>query len=256
MRGGSYRLGFVLRTVGACCMILRVDIADPWDHFADTARTMNASVGIQDTLDAAVHAAVALIKPVEAACVSLVRGRGRIETQAASDDVCRRADELQIEVDEGPCLQSIRDEETVVVRDLGSEPRWPRWSSRAVDELGVRSMLCLQLFVAKDDTIGALSLYSKQWDAFADYDDTITALALAAHVAVAATSTQESDGLNSALASRTVIGQAQGMLIQRYELTPELAFAVLMRASQHSNRKLHEIAADMVRGGIRPELLQ
>jgi GAF domain-containing protein len=235
---------------------LRVDIADPWDHFAETARTMNVSVGIQDTLDAAVHAAVALLKPVEAACVSLVRGRGRIETQAASDDMCRRADELQIEVDEGPCLQSIRDEETVVVRDLGSEPRWPRWSARAVDELGVRSMLCLQLFVAEDDTIGALSLYSKQWDAFADYDDTITALALAGHVAVAATSTLESDGLSSALASRTVIGQAQGMLIQRYELTPELAFAVLMRASQHSNRKLHEIAAEMVRGGIRPELLQ
>ena len=237
---------------------LRVDNADPdpWDHFAETAREMNVSVGIQDTLDAAVHAAVALIKPVEAACVSLVRRGGRIETQAASDDMCRRADELQIELDEGPCLQTIRDEETVVVRDLSSEPRWPTWSARAAEELGVRSMLCMQLYVAEDDTMGALSLYSKQWDAFDDYDVRITALALAAHVAVAATSTQESDGLHSALASRTVIGQAQGMLIQRYELTPELAFSVLTRASQHSNRKLHVIAAQMVREGIRPELLQ
>jgi GAF domain-containing protein len=234
----------------------RVDDTDPWDHFASTAREMNLSVGIQDTLDAAVHAAVQLIKPVESACVSLVRGRGRIETQAATDDMCRRADELQIELGEGPCLQAIRDEETVVVRDLTSEQRWPKWSSRAAEELGVRSMLCLQLFVADDDSIGALSLYSKQWDAFDDYDVRITALALAAHVAIAATSTLESDHLHSALASRTVIGQAQGMLIQRYELTPELAFAVLMRASQHSNRKLHVIAAEMVRVGIRPDLLQ
>ena len=237
-------------------MILCVEISDPWDHFAETAREMNASVGIQDTLDAAVHAAVKLIKPVEAACVSLVRRGGRIETQAATDDMCRRADELQIELGEGPCLQAIRDEATVVVRDLFSEPRWPKWSSRAAEDLGVRSMLCLQLFVAADDTIGALSLYSKQWDAFEDYDDRITALALAAHVAVAATSTLEGDGLRSAVASRTVIGQAQGMLIERYELSPELAFAVLVRASQHSNLKLHVIAAEMVRGGIRPDLLQ
>lgn len=237
-------------------MILRVDISDPWDHFASTAREMNASVGIQDTLNAAVHAAVALMKPVESACVSLVHRRGRIETQVATDDTCRRADELQIELDEGPCLQAIRDEETVVVRDLESEPRWPKWSARAADELGVRSMLCLQLFVADDDTFGALSLYSRQWDAFEDYDDRITAHALAAHVAIAATSTMEGDHLRSAVASRTVIGQAQGMLIQRYELSPELAFAVLMRASQHSNRKLHEIAAEMVREGIRPDLLK
>lgn len=235
---------------------LRVDNSDPWDHFAGAAREMSVSVGIQDTLDAAVHAAVALIKPVEAASVSLVHARGRIETQAATDDMCRRADELQIELDEGPCLQAIRDEETVVVRDLSSETRWPRWSSRAAEELGVRSMLCLQLYVAEDDTIGALSLYSKQWDAFDDLDVRVTALALAAHVAVAATATQEGEGLRSALANRTIIGQAQGMLIQRYELTPEQAFAVLTRASQHANRKLHEISAEMVREGIRPESLQ
>lgn len=233
-----------------------VDNADPWDHFADAAREMAVSDGIQDTLDSAVHSAVALIKPVESACVSLVHRGGRIETQAASDDTSRRADAMQIEAGEGPCLSAIRDEETVIVRDLSSEQRWPSWASRAAEELGVRSLLCVQLFVAADDTIGALSLYSKQWDAFDDHDDRVAAHALAAHVAVAAAFTSEGDHLRSAVAGRTIIGQAQGMLIQRYELTPEQAFAVLTRASQHTNRKLHVIAAEMVRGGIRPDVLE
>lgn len=186
--------------------------------------------------------------------MSLVHGGGRVETPAATDDMCRRGDELQLEIGEGPYLQAIKEEETVVISDLTAEQRWPTWSPRAAEELGVRSMLCLQLFVT-NDRIGALNLYSRQKDAFADHDDRITALALAAHVAVALTSQVESDHLRSAMAHRTVIGQAVGMLMQRFDLTPDAAFAVLKRASQHSNRKLHVIASDMVREGIKPDLL-
>ena len=235
-------------------MMLRVNMSDPWEQFADVAREMSASVGIEHTLDAAVRGAVDLIKPVEAACVSLVHRGGRVETPAATDEMCRRGDELQLELGEGPYLEAIKDDETVVIRDLTTEPRWPEWSPKAADELGVRSMLCLQLFVTHD-RLGALSLYSRQPDAFDDHDDRITALALAAHVAVALTSKVETEHLRSAMAHRTVIGQAEGMLMERYDLTPESAFAVLKRASQHSNRKLHVIAADMVREGINPDLL-
>ncbi|MCW2770859.1 MAG: hypothetical protein JWR27_2292 [Aeromicrobium sp.] len=106
-------------------------------------------------------------------------------------------------------------------------------------------MLCVQLFVTKD-TLGALNLYSTQVEAF-DSDDEAAALALAAHVAVALTAAKEFESLVSAIASRTVIGQAEGMLMERYK---HQAFAVLARESQASNRRLRTIAEEIVRNGV------
>lgn len=221
---------------------------DLWGHFSDLARDMSESAGLSDTLQVAVRGATALVANADSAGISMVHAGRRIETPAATDSACRRGDELQYELGEGPCLQSIYQQETVRSDDLSTEDRWPTWSRRVVDELGFRSMLCLQLFITHD-TLGALNLYSHQVDAF-DADDEATALALAAQVAVALSAAKEFESLESTVASRTVIGQAQGMLMQRYKMTPHESFAVLARESQASNRRLRAIAEDIVRNGI------
>jgi GAF domain-containing protein len=221
---------------------------DLWERFADLARGMSESAGLADTLRVAVDGTQALVVGADSVGISMVHHRRRIETPAATDAACRRGDELQYELGEGPCLQSIHQQETVKSPDLRTEQRWPAWSSRVAAELGFRGMLCLQLFVTHD-TIGALNLYSRTVDAF-DADDEATALALAAHIAVALTAAKEFESLESVVAARTVVGQAEGMLMQRYRLTPQQAFAVLARQAQASGTRLRHVAEDIVRNGI------
>ncbi|MCW2787331.1 MAG: hypothetical protein JWP74_3848 [Marmoricola sp.] len=111
-------------------------------------------------------------------------------------------------------------------------------------------MLCLQLFVTHD-TLGCLNLYASKVDAFTE-DDRYTGLALAAHVAVAYTAARNEEHFDAAIHTRTVIGQAQGVLMERYQLSPGAAFAVMQRVSQQQNRKLRQIAIDLVHNGIDP----
>jgi AmiR/NasT family two-component response regulator len=119
-----------------------------------------------------------------------------------------------------------------------------------VEELGVRSMLCFQLFT-DGDSLGALNLYSHRVEGLAD-DDIAEGLALASHVSVALAAAQEIETLNSAVASRTVIGQAEGILMERFELPPEQAFAVLRRVSQDTNTRLSTVASELVRNRKTP----
>lgn len=211
---------------------------------SETVRSMGAADGLRQTLDSALVGALGIIENAEHAGVSVVFQHTRIETPAATDYIARRGDELQYELGEGPCLQSIREQETVWSGDLTSERRWPRWSHRASDELGVRSMLCFQLFVTHD-TLGALNLYSSKLHAF-ESEDRTAGLALAAHVAVALSSVQEADEHHKAALGGSVIGQAQGILMHRYELFPSQAFLVLARAAQRDDSTLQHVAERLV----------
>jgi transcriptional regulator with GAF, ATPase, and Fis domain len=221
-----------------------------WEQLSETVRAMGAATTLTSTLQAAVDGALKMIEPAEHAGVSLVYENTRIDTPAATDMVARRGDELQYELGEGPCLQSIREQETVWSGDLTVERRWPRWSRRASDELGVRSMLCFQLFVTHD-TLGALNLYSGRLNAF-ESEHRTTGLALAAHVAVALSSAQDVAVQKSAVLGASVIGQAQGMLMQRYELLPSQAFLVMARAAQRDDSTLLRVAEKLIEGAAQP----
>ena len=221
-----------------------------WELMSETVRAMSAAIGLATTLDSALAGALGIVRSADHAGVSMVHQRTRIDTPAATDDIARRGDELQYELGEGPCLQSIWEQETVTSDDLTVETRWPRWSHRASDELGVRSMLCFQLFVTQD-TLGALNLYSDRPHAF-DAEDRSTGLALAAHIAVALSSAQGVEGRNSAVLGASVIGQAQGILMQRYELLPSQAFLVLARAAQRDDSTLRQTAEKLIENAIRP----
>jgi GAF domain-containing protein len=219
------------------------------DRFAAVARSLRAQPNELQTVGTALAAAVDLIDGCQHAGISMLR-HGRIETPAATSAVALRGDELQYQLKEGPCLDSIATEETVLSTDLLQEPRWPNWAPQVARELGVRSMLCFQLFIS-EKSLGALNLYSEEIDAF-DQHDRAVGLALAAHIAVALAASREIDTRDVAIVSRTIIGQAEGILMERYDLTAEKAFAVLKRVSQESQTKLATVAADLVRTRIVP----
>lgn len=214
-------------------------------QLSSVARALRAESDVEHTLAKAVALAVDLLTGCDEAGVSLVHRRKRIDTPAATSDAVRCGDELQYELGEGPCLDAIWERETVSSQDLAADDRWPAWGPRVVEELGVRSMLCFQLFT-DGDSLGALNLYSRTVDGFTD-DDRVEGLALASHVSVALAAAQEIEGLGNSVASRTVIGQAEGILMERFDLSPVHAFAVLRRVSQARNIKLNHVAEELVR---------
>ncbi len=111
-------------------------------------------------------------------------------------------------------------------------------------------MLSFQLFVWAEN-LGALNLYARDPNAFDDYDED-TGLLFASHAAVALVGAQYQQNSNRALVKRDTIGQAKGILMERYKLDAAAAFGVLVQASQQSNRKLSDIAHLVASAGVDP----
>jgi len=213
------------------------------EQFATVARALSEE-DVSSTLETSVALATEVLRGCDEASVTLVYRNRKIETPVSTSDIPARGDQLQSELEEGPCLDVVWEHETVSSPDLAKEKRWPTWGPRVVEELGVRSMLCFQLFT-RDDSLGALNLYSTRADAFTE-EDYLEGGALAAQVAVALVAAREIEHLNIAVAGRTVIGQAQGILMERFGIDADRAFAVLQRVSSHSNRKLYRVADELV----------
>jgi hypothetical protein len=133
------------------------------------------------------------------------------------------------------------------VDDLATDPRWPVLGPRAA-ERGIGSMLCLQLFVHRD-TLGALDLLAHAPSAFTDESEHV-GLLLASHAAIAAADAHHFEHVNSALVNRDVIGQAKGILMERFKITSDQAFAVLAKVSQDTNRKVSAVAEELARTGM------
>ena len=216
------------------------------------ARSLEAEDDTGAMLDDVVAAAVQLIPGAEEASISLVVARRQITSQHRSGDLPQRVDAIQTETGEGPCLDAAYEQQTVRVPDLRHEQRWPQFARRAY-EAGAGSMLSFQLYV-QGDTLGALNLYSREPDGFDDESEQV-GLLFASHAAVAFADAQKLDHLDRAVASRDLIGQAKGMLMERYRIDGDGAFRVLARISQSANRPLREVAEELVTTG-RLEALQ
>lgn len=198
------------------------------------------------TLVEVVLAAVALVPGCDEASISVVLGRRKVTSEAASGDLPRAVDALQERLQEGPCLDAAYLHTTVLVADMATETRWPRFSRGAL-AAGAAGMLSLQLYVKGDD-LGALNLFSRRAGAFTDESEHV-GLMLAAHAAVAYSAARREERMTRGLLTQQVIGQAQGILMERHKLTGDRAFALLVRASQHENVKLRDLAAQLVRSG-------
>jgi GAF domain-containing protein len=219
------------------------------------ARELLAEPDVQQTLQRAVemaaeHLAAGYFVGEVYASVSLVRNRRRVETEASSDERATRADQLQYELKQGPCLDAIWERETFQIDDLTTDERYPEWSRRVVADTGIRSSLSFQLFTS-GDSLGALNLYSPEVAGFNE-EDRVEGLMFAAHAAVALKSAQTEEQLRSAITTRTLIGQAQGILMERYKIPPDRAFEVLRRVSHHVHVKLRDVALHLVETGETP----
>lgn len=179
----------------------------------------------------------------DCAGVVLVQQGKNLQTAGVTDRRVEQADRLQLEYGEGPCVPVSKEHRSVLVCDTFVDLRWPRWSPR-VAELGLRSVLTVRLFTTRS-TLGALNLYRTRPDEFTAADKA-TARLLARHAAVAVATVRHASALAQAVEGRTLIGQAQGLLMERFAIDADQAFAMLVRYSQDNNVKLRIVADELV----------
>lgn len=213
-------------------------------QFSDVARLLEAEDDTETMLDELVASAVRMIPGAQDGSISVVTGRADVTSQHPTSDFPERIDALQTEAGQGPCLDAAYEHRTVRVPDMEHEERWPRFAQRAF-EAGAGSMLSFQLYV-EDDDLGALNLYSHDVGAFDDESEQI-GLLFASHAAVVFAGARKQDQLARAVDTRDLIGQAKGILMERYTINQDQAFRVLTRVSQNSHRKLRDVAEELAR---------
>lgn len=216
---------------------------------AQLLRLLAESPELDGFLTATVRLAAKAV-PAAAACGLTVRRDGQAFTAAGSDAFAAQVDEIQYATDEGPCLDAIRTGEPIEVDDLAGESRWELFRPRAIAH-GAASSLSHPLAVT-GQVVAALNLYATRRDAFGPTDRDL-AEALAAHCATAlavilrqAEQALVQQQLDDAMRSRSVIDQAIGILMAQRRCTAGEAFDLLRQASQHRNRKLRQVAADII----------
>jgi GAF domain-containing protein len=210
---------------------------------AELARTVASPRSVQDVLTDVTATALELIEGAETAGVLLLGKGGKFDSVGVTSDLPHRLDELQVKYGEGPCMQAALDDLIVRTDDFREERRWPLYSA-AVVEIGVLSGLSFKLYTS-DQTAGALNLFSFKPNAFDGEAETIGAV-LAAHAAAAIIASRQDEQLVSALSTRDRIGQAKGIIMERYGVDDVRAFAMLRRLSQDSNTRLVTIAQQVI----------
>ncbi|MFC9553813.1 GAF and ANTAR domain-containing protein [Rhodococcus sp. NPDC056960] len=214
------------------------------DELEQIARELRAEhASIQGTLEVITRAAVEVVPGAEHAGITLVRKGRRFESRAATSPLPHTIDDLQHRLRDGPCLQAIWEHETVLVPDMSAESRWPRFAPAAA-AAGARSMLAFRLYTT-ENTMGALNLHASRVGAFDDASISVGGT-LATHAAIALIATLREQQFRDALASRDVIGQAKGMLMERHGIDADQAFARLTAQSQRANLPLNEVALKTV----------
>ena len=212
-------------------------------RMAALARTAASPRSVEDVLSDVTAASKELIPGAETAGVLLIGKGGKWDSVGGTSDLPHLLDELQIRFNEGPCVEAALDEVIVRTDDFRSETRWPKYSA-AVVEIGVLSGVSFKLYTA-NRTAGALNLFAFKPNAFDGEAETIGTV-LAAHAAAAILASREGEELQSALTTRDRIGQAKGIIMERYGVDDIRAFEMLRRLSQDSNTRLVDIAQRVV----------
>ena len=202
------------------------------------------------TLQHVADGAVEVVPAAELCGVSLRRRRHRVQTGAATSPLARWCDELQYDLGEGPCVEAVWEDESYLTRDTRTDSRWPRWGPQVADA-GVGSVLSIRL-ATSTETLGAINMYARSHDAFGQ-DDVDLALIYGVHATNAMSSAQLVTGLQTAMQTRHLIGIAQGVLMERYDLSQDQSFDVLRRYSSDLNVKLRDLAEQVVAGRGLPD---
>jgi GAF domain-containing protein len=189
------------------------------------------------------HAAIE-IPGAQYAGVTVTRNAKQIDTPAATHKWPILLDEIQQRHREGPCLTAAWEEKTIHVADLETDDRFPMYRRDALEQTPIRSVMAFQMFIA-GETMGALNVYAEQPRAFGQISRDM-GLIFAAHSSVAWNAARRDEQFKRALASRDTIGQAKGMIMERYGVDAVQAFEVLRKLSQDSNVPLVQVATELV----------
>jgi hypothetical protein len=219
--------------------------------FTGLAKLVYAGSDVASVYQAVVDAAVRLVPGCDHACVTLRQGE-RFTSAAASDDIARRVDELEREVGNGPCLDAITSEAYQHDPDLLDGSTWPELARRTVQETPVRGMVGYRMVIG-ERKLGALNMFSDTPGALSMASADIGAIiaSFASVTLVASTEHQRADELQSGLESNREIGKAIGLLMAAHDIDDAQAFEVLRRASSELNRKLVDIARELVAKHVR-----
>lgn len=199
--------------------------------------------GVEETAETAVAFACQAIDCDYAGMVLAAAG-GRADIGTVTDELVTQLYQSQIEAGTGPMLEALTGDAVVHVRDVTTERRWPDWADAAA-AAGIGAVLHVPM-QGSNHAAGVLSLFSTKPRAFSGDDEAIAVL-LGRHAAVAVSEAQHDADLHIALDARAAVGQAMGILMERFDLDEARAFAVLRRYSQDSNTKLRDVAQQLVR---------
>ncbi|OBG26682.1 GAF and ANTAR domain-containing protein [Mycobacterium sp. E3198] len=213
------------------------------ERMAQLSREMAAPRPLEQVLADVTAAAVQVVPGADVAGVLLVKKGGEFRSLADTDGLVAKLDKLQHEFGEGPCADAALKQTVVRTDDLRNEPRWPRYAPAAVQH-GVLSSLSFKLYTA-DRTAGALNLFSFKTGAWDTEAETIGSV-FAAHAAAAIMAGRHGEQMESALSSRDRIGQAKGIIMERYGVDDLRAFEMLRALSQEGQAKLVDIAERVI----------
>ena len=213
---------------------------------ADAARVISSPGRLSDTLEAIVHAARASVPGFDEVGISVFGADGKPTTMSATSQLVYDLDAVQYQLEEGPCMTAMRDEPLVVAEDLAHEERWPRYVPHASDA-GVRAQMGLQLSTT-EETLGGLNFYSTHARSI-NPEASRHAELFAIHAALALSHARQAEHQDDAIRARQLIGQAVGMLTERYEITEDRAFHYLARVSAAGNLRLQDVARVIVDQG-------
>lgn len=210
-------------------------------ELAAIAAALHAEPDVEHTVEAVVRHAPEI---AGGDCAGLILVRGcNVDPSSATTPEAEKADQLQLQHGEGPGVMAMASDDAVVVENVAKDPRWPQWSLPTAD-LGLHSVVSLPLGTGKTP-LGALTLYAAEPGGF-DRNDVEAARLYARHASVAVTSAYQESGLREAMTARHLIGQAQGILMERHGLTADQAFALLRRSARTHGVKLSERAAQVI----------
>jgi len=226
------------------------------EMFVTLADTLVDDYDVVDLLDRLVHACV-LILDVTAAGLLLDDQRGHLSLVASSSEETRLLEVFQLQNNEGPCLDCVRDRTIVTSADLEADAgRWPAFVPQAL-AAGYRSVTAVPMRL-RDDIIGGLNMFGSVSRPLADEDRRLAqALADAATIGIlqqraAHRTSVLAEQLQHALNSRVAIEQAKGVLAERHNLSMELAFQMLRKYARDRNFKLFDVATSVVAGRVDP----
>lgn len=195
-------------------------------------------------LDDLTRAATRWVPGAQEAGITVTSRQNEVSTPSVTHDCARLLDEFQQRHLEGPCVHAAWTRKVVVIDDLETDARWPKYQADALAHTPIRSVLSLPMF-ADELSMGALNFYAEHPQAFSEDSRRIAAI-FATLGALAWSNVVRTQQFKEALSTRDTIGQAKGILIERYDLDDKTAFNTLIKLSQSMNTPLREIARRVI----------